>query len=30
MADHRMFLRERLNWVKYNEDFRLYDGMPGA
>ena len=24
-----VFLRDRLHWVKYNEDFRLYDGMPG-
>lgn len=24
-----VFLKDRLQWVKYNEDFRLYDGMPG-
>lgn len=24
-----VFLKDRLHWVKFNEDFRLYDGMPG-
>ena len=24
-----VFLKEKLHWVTYNEDFRLYDGMPG-
>ena len=29
VPETHVFLRERLDWVKYNKDFRLYDGMPG-
>ena len=29
VPETHVFLRERLHWVKFNEDFRLYDGMPG-
>jgi hypothetical protein len=27
--ESNVFLRERLHWVKFNEDMRNYDGFPG-